>query len=91
MSLSANWLLVTMFALMLSFRDEGVRAIQCRRELVLVEEVDVRFETRALVVLVLNKIDFLEVGGHGVWKSELVSLSDSFEMTYGIRLRRAEG
>lgn len=71
MSLSANWLLVTMFALMLSFGDEGVRAIQRRRELVLVEEVDVRFESRALVVLVVKEIDFLKVGGHGFWKSGL--------------------
>ena len=80
-----------MFALMLSFRDEGVRAIQCRRELVFMEEVDVRFKTRALVILVLKELDFLEVGGHGVWKSGLASLSDSFEMTWEIRLRRAEG
>ena len=67
MSLSANWLLVTVFALVMSFCDEGVGAIQCRRELVLVEEVDVRFETRALVVLVVKETDFLEVGGHVVW------------------------
>ena len=66
MSLSANWLLVTVFALMLSFCDEGVRAIQCGRKLILVEEVDVRFKTRALVILVVMEIDFLEVGGHGV-------------------------
>ena len=81
MSLSANWFLVTVFTLVLSFCDEGVGAIQCRRELELVEEVDVRFETRGLVVLVVKKLDFLEVGGHGVRRSGLASLSDSFEMT----------
>ena len=75
---------------MLSLCNEGVRAIQCRRELILVEEVDVGFETRALVVLVGKKIDFLEVGGHGVWKSRLASLSDSFEKTWETRLRCAE-
>ena len=81
MSLSSNWLLVTVFALVLSFCDEGVGPIQCRRELVLVEEIDVRFETRRLVILVVNELDFLEVGGHDVWKTGLASLSDSFEMT----------
>ena len=91
MSLSANWLLVTVFALMFSSCDEGVRAIQSRRELVLVEEVDVRFETRALVILVGKEIDFLEVDGHDVWESGLASLSDSFEMIWETRLRCAEG
>ena len=91
MSLSANWLLVTMFTLVFSFCDEGIGAIQCRRELELVEEVDVRFETRGLVVLVVKELDFLEVGGHGVWESGLASLSDSLVTTEETRLRCAEG
>ena len=78
MSLSANWLLVTVFALMVSCADEGVRAIQCRCELILVEKRDVRFETRALVFLVLNELDSLEIGCHGVWRSRCACLSNGF-------------
>ena len=37
MSLSANGFLVTVFALVVSGGDEGVWAIQCRCELVLVK------------------------------------------------------
>ena len=66
MSLSANWLLVAVFALMKSLVDESVWAIQRRCELVLVEQGDVRFDTRALVVLVVNELDSLEIGCHGV-------------------------
>lgn len=66
MSLSANCLLVAMFALMESCADEGVWAIQRRCELVLVEQGDVRFDARALVVLVVNELDSLKIGCHGV-------------------------
>lgn len=67
-SLSANGFLVTMFALVLSCSDDGVWALQRRCELVLVEKGDIRFETRALVVLVMNELDFLEIGCHSVWR-----------------------
>lgn len=66
MSLSANCLLVAVFALMESLSDEGVWAIQRRCELVLVEQGDVRFDTRALVVLVMNELDSVKIGCHGI-------------------------
>ena len=64
MGLSAD---CTMFALVVSFVDDGIWAIQSRRELILVEEEDVRFWTRTLVLLVVDELDFLEFGCHGVW------------------------
>ncbi len=67
MGLSADCFVVTMFALVMSFADDGVWTVQCRCELVLVEEGDVRFRTRTLVVLVVNELDFLELGCHGIW------------------------
>ena len=73
MGLSANCLLVTMFALMMGFGDEGVWTIQCGCELVLVEEGDIRLDTRTLVVLVVNELDSLEIGCHGVWEFECAS------------------
>ena len=53
-----------MFTLMVSLVNDGVRAVQCRCEFVLVQEGDVRFETRTFVVLIVNELDFLEIGGH---------------------------
>lgn len=90
MSLSANWLLVAVFALMESLIDEGVWAIQCRCELVLVEQGDVRFDTRALVVLVVNELDSLKIGSHGVWRSGCTCLSDCFWGSWSTRLQFAE-
>ena len=57
-----------MFALVLSFGNKGVWAIQCGCELVLVEKEDVRLETRGLIFLVVDELDLLEVGGHVVWR-----------------------
>lgn len=68
MGLPANCFVFTMFALMVSSVNDGVWAVQCRCELVLVEERDVRLGTRTLVVLVVNELDFLEFGCHGVWR-----------------------
>ena len=42
MGLSANRFVGTMLALVMSFIDDGIRAVQCRCELVLVEEGHVR-------------------------------------------------
>ena len=73
MGLSADCFVVPMFALVMSSVDDGVWTVQCRCELVLVEEGDVRFGARTLVILVVNELDFLEFGCHGVWKSGVAS------------------
>ena len=62
---------------MLSCGDEGIWAIQRRSELVLVEEGDIRFETRVLVFLVVNKLDSLEIGCHGVWRCGFAASSNA--------------
>ena len=67
MGLSADCLVGTMFALVMNFIDDGVRTIQCRGELVFVEEGDIGLGTRTLVVLVMNELDSLKFGCHGVW------------------------
>ena len=64
MGLSTNCFLVTMFTLMVSLVNDGVWAVQCRCEFVLVEEGHVRFGTRTFVVLVVNELNSLEIGGH---------------------------
>ena len=64
MGFSTNCFLVTMFTLMVSLVNDGVWAVQCRCELVLVEEGDVRFGTRTFVLLVGNELNSLEVAGH---------------------------
>ena len=64
MGLSTNCFLVTMFTLMVSLANDGVWAVQCRCELVLVEEGDVGFGARTFVVLVVNELNSLEFGGH---------------------------
>lgn len=68
MGLSADRFVVAMFALVVSFIDEGIWAVQGRCELVLVEEGNVRLGTRTLVVLVVNKLDSLKFGCHDVWR-----------------------
>ena len=73
MGLPADCFLFTMFALVVSFVDDGVWAVQCRCELVLVEEGDVGFGTGTLIVFVMNERDFLEFGCHGVWRCVLPS------------------
>ena len=73
MGLSPDCLLFTMFALVVSLVDDGVWAVQCRCELVLVEEGDVGFGTGTLIVFVMNERDFLEFGCHGVWRCVLPS------------------
>lgn len=69
MGLSADCFIVTMFALMMSFIDDGVWTVQSRGELVLVEKGDIGFGTRTLVFLVVNELNFLKFGGHGLWRS----------------------
>lgn len=66
MGLSADCFMLTMFALLVSLVDDGVWAVQCRCEFVLVEEGNIRLGTRTLVILVVNKLDSLEFGCHGV-------------------------
>lgn len=66
MGLSADCFMLTMFALVVSLVDDGVWAVQCRCEFVLVEEGNIRLGTRTLVILVVNKLDSLEFGCHGV-------------------------
>lgn len=78
MSLSADCLMVTMFALVVSFIDDGVWAVQCRCKLVLVEEGDVRLGARTMVFLVVNELDPLEVGWHGVWRCGFASWKTGF-------------
>lgn len=73
MGLPADCFLFTMFALVVSLVDDGVWAVQCRCELVLVEEGDVGFGTGTLIVFVMNERDFLEFGCHGVWRCVLPS------------------
>lgn len=73
MGLATDGFVFTMFALVVGFVDDGVWAIQCRCEFVLVEEGDIRLGTRTLVVLVLNKLDSLEFGCHCVWRSGFAS------------------
>ena len=64
MGLSTNSFLITMFTLMVSLINDGVWAVQCRCEFVLVQEGDVRFGTRTFVVLVVNELNSLKIGGH---------------------------
>ena len=66
---SADCFIGTMFALVMSFVDNDVWTVQCRGELVLVEEGDIGLGTRTLVVLVVNELDSLKFGCHGVWRS----------------------
>ena len=66
MGLSADCFVGTMFALVMSFIDDGVWTVQCRCEFVLVEEGDIRLGTRTFVVLVVNELDPLEFGCHDV-------------------------
>lgn len=66
MGFSSNRFSMTMFALVVSSVDEGVWAFQGGCKLVLVEQGDVRLDTRALVILVVNELDSLEVRCHGV-------------------------
>lgn len=65
MGLSADCFVVSMLALVVSLVDDGVWAVQRRCELVLVKEGNVRFGTRTLVILVVNKLDSLKFGCHG--------------------------
>lgn len=62
MGLSADCFVGTMFALVMSFVDDGVWTVQCRCELVLMEEGDIRLGTRRFVVLVVNELDPLKFG-----------------------------
>ena len=62
-----------MFALVVSCGDDGVRAIQCWCEAVFVEQGDIRFDTRTLIVLVVDDLDFLEIGCHDRWRCGFAS------------------
>ena len=55
-----------MFALVVSSMNGGVRAIQCWGKAVFAEEVDIRFDTRTLILLILDDLDFLEIERHRV-------------------------
>ena len=70
---SADCLVGTMFALVMSSIDDGVWTVQCGGELVLVEEGDIGLGTRTLVVLVVNELDSLKFGCHSVWRSVFLS------------------
>ena len=87
MSLSADGFLVRigirMFALVLGSGDEGVRAIQGGFELVLVEQGNVRFDTGALVVLVVNELDSLKISRHDVRILSLCNVREKLGLTEG--------
>ena len=53
-----------MFALVVSSVNDGVWAVQGRRELVLVKKRDIRLRTRTLILLVVNEGNSLEFGCH---------------------------